>query len=131
MFTGLLIMDAITRGPKATAVSNALSRRLDEIQKRGGISGREVAQLLDTTPQTVSRWRQGRTTPHPGSLERLLKLDWLVGQLAAIYDPDEARLWLFAPHSELEGNTPADVIADDRMDAVLAIIDRLQSGAYI
>lgn len=123
-------MDSITRGQKATGVSNAFSRKLDEIQKRGGISGREVAQLLDTTPQTVSRWRQGRTSPHPGSLERLLKLEWLVDQLSAIYDPDEARLWLFAPHSELEGGTPANVIAEDRMDEVLAIIDRLTSAAY-
>lgn len=112
-------------------MSSALAKKLDEIQERSGISGREVAQLLATTPQTVSRWRQGRTSPHPGSLDRLLKLDWLVDQLTAVYDAGEARLWLFSPHADLAGKAPAQVIAEDRMDEVLAIIDRLQSGAYI
>lgn len=112
-------------------MSSALAKKLDEIQERSGISGREVAQLLATTPQTVSRWHQGRTSPHPASLDRLLKLDWLVDQLAAVYDSGEARLWLFSPHADLAGNTPAQTIAEDRMDEVLAIIDRLQSGAYM
>lgn len=110
---------------------SAVAKRLDSIRERGGITGREVAQLLRTTPQTVSRWRQGRVSPHPGTLDRLLKLDWLADQLAAFYEPDEARLWLFSPHSELAGERPADLIAEDRMEEVLAVIDRLQSGAYV
>ena len=112
-------------------MANALAKRLDGIQERSGISGRKVAQLLNTTPQTVSRWRSGHTSPHPGRLERLLKLDWLADQLSAVYDPTESRLWLLSPHAELGGESPADCIAQDRTDEVLAIIDRLQSGAYI
>lgn len=109
---------------------SAVAKRLDSIRERGGISSREVAQLLSTTPQTVSRWRQGRASPQPDSLDRLLKLDWLADQLAAFYEPDEARLWLFSPHPDLGGRRPADLIAQDRTDQVLAVIDRLQSGAY-
>jgi transcriptional regulator with XRE-family HTH domain len=112
-------------------VATAVGKKLDQIQTRSGISGREVAQLLNTTPQTVSRWRQGRTSPHPGSLDRLLKLDWLADQLGSVYEADEARLWLFSHHAELDGKSPAQAIAEDRMDEVLAIIDRLQSGAYV
>jgi transcriptional regulator with XRE-family HTH domain len=110
---------------------SAVAKRLDSIRERGGISGREVAQLLRTTPQTVSRWQQGKVSPHPATLDRLLKLDWLADQLAAFYEPDEARLWLFSPHIELGGKRPADLIAEDRMEEVLAVIDRLQSGAYV
>jgi putative toxin-antitoxin system antitoxin component (TIGR02293 family) len=110
---------------------SAIAKRLDSIQAKGGISGREVAQLLRTTPQTVSRWRQGHTSPLPDSLDRLLKLDWLADQLGSIYEPDEARLWLFKPHAEIDGQRPADLIASDRIDLVLDLIDRLQSGAYI
>jgi len=110
---------------------SAITRRLDSIQERSGISGREVAQLLSTTPQTVSRWRRGHASPQPDSLDRLLKLDWLADQLSAIYEPDEARLWLFRPHLDLEGERPADLIASDRVDQVLDLIDRLQSGAFI
>jgi len=97
----------------------------------GGISGREVAQLLDTTPQTVSRWKQGRASPQPDRRDRLLRLEWLADQLREVYEPEEARLWLFAPHSELEGRRPADLIVENRIDEVLAVIDRLRSGSYV
>lgn len=109
----------------------AIAIRLDRIQNQGGISGREVAQLLQTTPQTVSRWRQGRVSPQPQALDRLLKLDWLADQLSAVYTPEEARLWLFSRNEELGGMRPADLIADERIEEVLAIIDRMQSGAYV
>ena len=111
-------------------MTTAIARKLDSIKQRGGVNAREVAQLLATTPQTVSRWQSGRSSPQPGSLDRLLKLDWIADQLGSVYEPDEARLWLFSPHAELEGRSPADLIADGRTDEVLEIIDRLQSAAY-
>ena len=112
-------------------MATAIARKLDSIKKRSGVSAREVAQLLATTPQTVSRWQTGRASPQPGSLDRLLKLDWIADQLGSLYEPDEARLWLFSPHAELDGQSPADLIADGRTDEVLEIIDRLQSAAYV
>ena len=110
---------------------SAIADRLDRIQHQGGITGREVAQLLQTTPQTVSRWRQGRVSPQPHALERILMLDWLADQLGVVYEPEEARLWLFSRNAGLDGMRPADLIADERIEEVLAIIDRLQSGAYV
>lgn len=111
-------------------MATAVAQKLDSIRKSGGIKGREIAQLLETTPQTVSRWRNGRSTPRPNSLNRLLRLEWLAGQLAVVYPPDDARVWLFSPHSDLDGERPVDLIANDRMDEVLVIIDHLQSAAY-
>lgn len=108
----------------------AVAKRLENIKDRSGVSAREVAQLLDTTPQTVSRWQTGRSSPQPQSLDRLLRLEWLADQLGQFYPPDEARLWLFSPHPELEGERPADLIARGRIEEVLAIIDRMQSAAY-
>jgi len=110
---------------------SAVALRLEHIQTCGGISGREVAQLLDTTPQTVSRWKHGRASPQPDRLDRLLRLDWLAEQLHEIYEPEEARLWLFSPHVDLDGRRPADLIVENRIDEVLTIIDRLRSGAYV
>ena len=49
-------------------------------------------------------------------------------QLAQVYAPGDARVWLFSPHRDLGGERPVDLIASDRMDEVLAIIDRLQSA---
>lgn len=108
----------------------AIANRLDHIKDLGGITSREVAQLLDTTPQTVSRWQTGQSSPRPGALDQLLRLEWVLDQLAQFYSPEEARLWIFSPHQELDGRRPADAIRDGRTDLVLAIIDRLQSAAY-
>ena len=46
-------------------MSNAIAERLDGIQKFADFTGREVAQLLGTTPETISRWRGGRSEPQP------------------------------------------------------------------
>lgn len=110
---------------------SAVATRLESIKTKGGVRAREVAQLLATTPQTISRWQNGRAEPQPDGLDRLLALDWLIDQLAELYPPDEARLWLFSRHEQLEGRRPADLIAEGRVDDVLAVIDQLRDGAYI
>ena len=112
-------------------MTNALASRLDSIQQHSGISGRDIAQLLATTPQTVSRWRTGQAAPQPRLLDRLLTLAWLVSQLADYYSADEAKLWLFSPHRLLGGARPADLIVEQRTDEVLKLIDQLDSAAYI
>jgi transcriptional regulator with XRE-family HTH domain len=110
---------------------SALRKRLENIRDKSGITFREVAQLLDTTPQTVSRWQSGESSPHPKSLDRLLTLDWLAEQLAQFYAPDEAKLWLFSRHQLLGGERPADRIAQGRIEDVLQLIEQLQSSAYL
>jgi transcriptional regulator with XRE-family HTH domain len=110
---------------------SAVANRLEQIRKRGGIKSREVAQILDTTPQTVSRWQTGKSQPRSGILERLLLLEYVLDRLSDFYPPGEARLWLFAPHRLLDGDSPAQRIRDGNEEAVLTIIDQLQSGAYV
>jgi transcriptional regulator with XRE-family HTH domain len=112
-------------------VAGAVAVRLDSIRDRGGIKSREVAQLLDTTQQTVSRWRTGNAEPQPERLQRLLTLEWLLGELAEFYEPREARLWLFAPHRLLGGERPADRIQQGKLDDVLALIAQLRDGAFV
>ena len=112
-------------------MASAVATRLDSIKAKGGVRAREVAQLLDTTPQTISRWQTGRAEPQPEGLQRLLALEWLVEQLADFYTPDEARLWLFSHHGQLGGGRPADRIAAGRIDEVLELIDQLRDVAFI
>ncbi|MEA2937134.1 MAG: hypothetical protein QOC56_638 [Alphaproteobacteria bacterium] len=112
-------------------MASAIAERLDNIREHGGIHSREVAQLLDTTPQTVSRWRTGKSSPQPDGLHRLLTLEWLIGELAEFYEPDQARLWLFAPHRLLAGERPADRIQRGQLEDVLALIAQLSDGAFV
>jgi transcriptional regulator with XRE-family HTH domain len=112
-------------------MAGAVGARLDSIKAKAGIRGRDVATFVGATPQTVSRWQQGRVDPQPAHLGRLLTLEWLSSELAEFYDPEDARLWLFSRHRLLGGATPAERIQEDRIDDVLAIIEQLKSGAYV
>ena len=112
-------------------MSAALANRLERIRELGGIKGREIAQLMDTTPETVSRWNTGKIEPQPGRLEKLLMLEWMIDELAEFYAPDEARLWLFSPNRMLGGSRPVDYIQKGRNDEVRALIAQLRDGAYV
>lgn len=112
-------------------MSGALASKLDSIKDKTGIRSREVADLVGTTPQTVSRWQQGRVDPQPSHLQRLLTLEWLASELADLYGPADARLWLYSRHRLLGGVRPADLIQQSRVDEVLALIDQMKSGAFV
>lgn len=112
-------------------MTSAVAHRLDSIKSQAGVRSREIAELLDTTPQTVSRWQQGRVDPQPAKLHQLLALEWLTTQLAEFYEPGDARLWLYSPHKLLGGRRPAELIAAGDIDSVLTLIDQLRDGAYL
>ena len=109
----------------------AVAIKLQSIKDKAGIGGRQVAQLVGTTPQTVSRWQHGRVDPRQANLQRLLTLEWLASELAEFYEPGDARVWLFSRNRLLHGATPAHLIQEDRIDDVLAVIEQLKTGAYV
>jgi transcriptional regulator with XRE-family HTH domain len=112
----------------ASAVASSL---VEAIHQHAGISFRDVAQLMNTTPETVSRWKTGRVEPQPGKFKKLATLAWLAEQLAEFYEPEQAKLWLFTPQRLLGGSRPADRIEEDRLEDVLALIRQLQDGAFV
>ena len=111
-------------------MASALADKVDRIKQLGGISGRDLAQLLDTTPETVSRWSTGKVGPQRERLHRLLELEFFLTELSEFYTPEEAGLWLFSPHKLLAGDTPADRIQSGKTQEVFTILEQLRSGAY-
>ena len=111
-------------------MASAVARRLDSIKTRTGISSSSIAEMLGATPQTLSRWTTGKNEPQREHLDRLLEFDYLTERLAEFFEPGEARLWLFAPHPQLNGERPADLLAKGRQQEVLAVIARLQDSAF-
>jgi transcriptional regulator with XRE-family HTH domain len=109
----------------------AVAAKLDSIKEKTGIRGRQVAELVGATPQTVSRWQQGRVDPRPSHLNRLLTLEWLASEISEFYEPGDAKLWLFSRNRGLHGSTPAELIQHDKIDEVLAVIEQLKTGAYV
>ena len=61
----------------------------------------------------------------------IAELRYVVDRLSDFYTPDETRLWLHARHPLLNGERAIDRINEGRTEEVLAVIERLDSGAYI
>ena len=62
-------------------MSGALAKKLQFLREKGGLRASEVATLLNSRPETVSRWNQGRAYPHPNTEKALLELEFIVDQL--------------------------------------------------
>ena len=109
---------------------NAIALKLENISSKGGMRLVDVANVLRTRPETVSRWNQGKAFPNPTNERQLLELEWIVEKLTNFYTPQEARFWLFSRQELLDGKTPADLIADDKSEEVLAAIAQLREAVF-
>jgi transcriptional regulator with XRE-family HTH domain len=112
-------------------MTSAVGRRLDSLRRRGAMKNIEVANLLGTRPETVSRWNQGRAYPHANTEKTLLELEYIVDQLADFYEPNEARQWIFAPQKLLGGVSPAELIRTGRIDEVLRLVGQIRDAVHL
>lgn len=111
-------------------MTGAVARRLDSLRRRGAIKDIEVANLLGTRPETVSRWNKGRAYPRASTEKALLELEYIIEQLADFYEPNEARQWIFAPQKLLAGESPANLIRAGRIDEVMRLVGQLREAVH-
>ena len=111
--------------------TSAVARKLESLKTKGAMRHIEVANLLGTRPETVSRWNQGRAYPHASTEKTLLELEYIVDQLSDFYEPNEARQWIFSPQKHLAGASPAELIRSGRIDEVLRLVTQLRDSVYI
>lgn len=111
-------------------MATAVSRILDHLKTDGGLQGKDIANIVAVSPATVSRWSSGKATPDLRTQTVIAELRYVVDRLSELYTPDETRLWLHARHPMLNGERAIDLINEGRTEAVLAIIDALDAGAY-
>lgn len=109
----------------------AVARYLDDLREAGGLKGADIANMADVSPATVSRWSSGKATPHPRTQLVLSDLHYIVERLKDYYSAGEIRMWLYARHPQLGGERAIDLINQDRSADVLAVLDRLDAGAYL
>ncbi len=91
----------------------------------------DIAQLVASRPETVSRWNQGKAYPRRDAERIILELEFIVDQLADFYEPDEARQWIFARQKLLGGVSPAELIQSGKIDKVLRLVNQLRDGVHI
>ncbi|MBT3552508.1 MAG: DUF2384 domain-containing protein [Rhodospirillaceae bacterium] len=112
-------------------MQDMVSRYLDDLREDGGLKGVDIANIVDVSTATVSRWSTGRASPHPSTQLMISDLHYMVGRLREYYSSREIRMWLYARHPQLDGARAIDLINDGRSEEVLAILDRLDAGAYL
>jgi len=111
--------------------ANVIARKLESLQKKGSIRSVDVANVLQIRPETVSRWNQGKAFPQPEAERRLLDLEYVVDQLADLYEADEARMWLLSRQKLLAGEIPAELIRQHRTDEVIKVIRQILDGVHV
>jgi transcriptional regulator with XRE-family HTH domain len=112
-------------------MSTAIARILEDLREHGGLQGKDVANIVDVSTATVSRWSRGIGTPNLRTQTIIAELRYVVDRLSDFYTPDETRLWLHTPHPLLNGERAIDLIYNGRTEEVLAVIERLEAGAYV
>lgn len=111
--------------------ANVIARKLDFLQQKGAMRSIDVANVLGIRPETVSRWNQGKAFPRPDAEHVLRDLEYVVDQLADLYEPAEAREWLFSRQRLLDGKAPAALIQQGHTESVLQVLRELLGGAHV
>ena len=115
----------------ALAENNVVGTKLELLRSRADIRSVDVAKMLGTTPETVSRWKRGRAYPRPKKESLLVDLEYVVERLSEFYsDPKTARAWLYSRHRYFGGVRPADLIQKGRIDEVLEAIQAMAEPTY-
>jgi len=109
----------------------AVAKILDQLKTTGGLQGRDIANIVNVSPATVSRWVGGKATPDLHTQTVIADLRYVIDRLADFYEPDETRLWLNAKHPLLNQERPIDLIRAGQTEAVLEIIEQLDAGVYL
>ena len=133
IYLSLLLYDVIYKSitESAPPMSNAIASLIGDLEDRGRLKGIDVANIADVSTATVSRWRTGKATPQPRTQLLIADLRYVVDRLADIYSPDETRIWLYSRNALLDGERAIDLIHENRTEQVLAVIERLDAGAYL
>ena len=100
---------------------SAIARYITDLEKDGGLRGTDIANLADVSKATVSRWLTGKAQPQPKNEILLSNLYYIVGRLLEYYEPNDIRVWLYAPHPQLEGQRAIDLIHEGRSEEVLQL----------
>lgn len=107
------------------------SDAVDELRSLVGLQGRDIANIFDVSPAAVSRWKKGETAPTIDKQTTLAQLLWVARQLSQFYESQDARVWLYSPHPQLDLAVPHELIRQGETARVLEVIERLADGVYL
>ena len=109
----------------------AVVQYLEHLEADGALKSTDIANVVDVSKATVSRWKTGKYKPQPNHELILSDLHYVVGRLSEYYARDEIRSWLYARHPQLDGERAIDLIHERRTEEVLKVLERLDDEVYL
>ena len=88
----------------------------------------EIADITGVQTRSVQNWAAGATRPDGLQRDRLLELQYVIEQLADIYDAEGIEIWIHRPQRTLGHERPVDALKRGRFEEVLAAVEYLAGG---
>lgn len=97
--------------------------RLQRVQDAIGLSNRQMAQLLQTTPKTIAGCVQGGSKAFRDEQKRLLvRLDLIAVLACRVYPEDGVRQFFATPLAEFNDKCATDLLMEGRFKSVAKVI---------
>lgn len=109
--------------------TEGLYPRIVEDLRDSGLSGADVARIVDVAERQVRNWASGGNAPSGRNRDRLLELHYVAQQLRDVYSREGSEIWLHGRKRSLAGRRPIDLLAKGAYQEVLDAIERLNAGA--
>ena len=103
--------------------------RIVEDLRDSGLSGADVARVVDVAERQVRNWASGENAPSGRNRDRLLELHYVARQLRDVYNREGSEIWLHGRKRSLAGRRPIDLLVKGAFQEVLDAIERLNAGA--
>ncbi len=103
--------------------------RIVEDLRDSGLSGADVARVVDVAERQVRNWASGENAPSGRNRDRLLELHYVARLLRDVYSREGSEIWLHGRKRSLAGRRPIDLLAKGAFQEVLDAIERLNAGA--
>ncbi len=105
--------------------------KLSAITEATHLTHDEIGDIVDASSRSVSRWTSGEAEPQKASRQRLLELAYVAEELRGVLYSEDANLWIMSPNRLLNGDTPAERIADGDFRSVVGVIEALADGIVV
>jgi len=105
----------------------ATVNRASQLRQRLDVTQKTMARLLGVTERTVIELEGGKRISE-GVQRRLTEIDRLRRQLDRVVQAGTIGAWLAEPNDAFDGDAPADLIANGKVDLLWKMVFMLQSG---
>jgi len=102
---------------------------IKSFRKSLDLSQEELANILNVSMQTVSRWERGVNRLSRLSKDRVEEINNLVKSALRTMKRKEAERWLTEPNAKLDGKTPLEYASNPRgRERIMDILRKIEWG---